>query len=483
MVWVAVDICKKAEGLLRAGGQKTREGVELLLQNDLSGGTNVAVPGAIDAREMLSKGLKALELCPHAVLDVAIGAQTIDIRKAYKKAALKYHPDKNPKTTPLFQAIQSACDKLSDRDQRARAEQKAAVPKAPPPAPTPAAPSAGAGSRASHHQQQQQQPPSANWQWHHQQQQYGQAPKGYYKGYEQNGPRRPGAPAAHQKPQAPPPPSQQQQQQPTPKYTAYDQKTSSSQPPQPPQPTPRYSEQQPPRYTAYDHKTSSNNSDYKPPKMPDFEEEIRRRTKAAAEKRAEELKAAAAKEAAAQRDRDEIYKQGQKAYFDEQAKLRRAATERERMAAEAADARRRAVYGENPTPMYRAPSNPPPVPPSSSNVEPPKCKPPTNPAAHGNVAADKANAAAEAAYNNYNYKKKYEVPVPIAFKCTASTETSVELEWRISLYCTKAVLIELSWRRQVNTSAWQSAPKLISGFKCKKNNLDLGGAAGNNTIP
>ena len=219
--------------------------------------------------------------------------------------------------------------------------------------------------------------------------------------------------------------------------------------------------------------------------MPDFEEEIRRRTKAAAEKRAEELKAAGAKEAAAQRERDEIYKQGQKAYFDEQAKLRRAASERERMAGEAADARRRAVYGENPSPfvpegapgrnMYRAPSVPPPVPPSSSNAEPPKSKPTNaNPAAAAN-----ANAAAEAAYNNYNYKKKYEVPVPIAFKCTASTESSVELEWRISLYCTKAVLIELSWRRQVNTSAWQSAPKLISGFKCKKNNLDLGGGAGN----
>ena len=217
--------------------------------------------------------------------------------------------------------------------------------------------------------------------------------------------------------------------------------------------------------------------------MPDFEEEIRRRTKAAAEKRVEELKAAAAKEAAAQRERDEIYKQGQKAYFEEQAKLRRAASERERMAAEAADARRRAVYGENPSPyvpegpsgknMYRAPSNPSGGP-SSSNGEQPKSKPSTN----ANPAAANANAAAEAAYNNYNHKKKYEVPVPIAFKCTSSTETSVELEWRISLYCTKAVLIELSWRRQVNTSAWQSAPKLISGFKCKKNNLDLGGAAG-----
>jgi len=39
--------------------------------------------------------------------------------------ALKYHPDKNPKTTALFQAIQTASDRLSDPDKRKEAEKNA----------------------------------------------------------------------------------------------------------------------------------------------------------------------------------------------------------------------------------------------------------------------------------------------------------------------------------------------------------------------
>jgi curved DNA-binding protein CbpA len=46
----------------------------------------------------------------------------VEIKKSYKKLALKYHPDKNPHTTPLFQVIQTAKDRLSDPTDRKKEE-------------------------------------------------------------------------------------------------------------------------------------------------------------------------------------------------------------------------------------------------------------------------------------------------------------------------------------------------------------------------
>jgi curved DNA-binding protein CbpA len=43
---------------------------------------------------------------------------TYEIRKAFKREALKYHPDRSPKTTPLFQLMNDLSGKLTDPVQR-----------------------------------------------------------------------------------------------------------------------------------------------------------------------------------------------------------------------------------------------------------------------------------------------------------------------------------------------------------------------------
>ena len=70
------------------------------------------------------------------------------------------------------------------------------------------------------------------------------------------------------------------------------------------------------------------------------------------------------------------------------------------------------------------------------------------------------------------------VHVPIDFKFITVTDSAVELEWKISTLTTISVLIELSWRKQVLNTSWQSDIRLINGIKCKKNNLELSSSAG-----
>jgi len=114
--YTSSEAYKKAEQAIKKGaGTDLRDAIELLLQSEVDPSQDTKKS---DAGSLLQKGLAALAKGPHDALGVEVGAKTQEIRKAYKKLALRYHPDKNPKTTPLFQAIQTAADKLTDPSQR-----------------------------------------------------------------------------------------------------------------------------------------------------------------------------------------------------------------------------------------------------------------------------------------------------------------------------------------------------------------------------
>lgn len=79
----------QATALIGTGeGAKVKEGVELLLTNDVP----ESGPGVSDAGALLQRGLGLLASSPYEALGIPVGCGTIDVRKAYKKMALKYHP-------------------------------------------------------------------------------------------------------------------------------------------------------------------------------------------------------------------------------------------------------------------------------------------------------------------------------------------------------------------------------------------------------
>ncbi len=55
-------------------------------------------------------------LDPYKVLGIEENASPEEIKKAYRKLALKYHPDKDPNTEEIFKLIQASYEILYDKN-------------------------------------------------------------------------------------------------------------------------------------------------------------------------------------------------------------------------------------------------------------------------------------------------------------------------------------------------------------------------------
>jgi DnaJ-domain-containing protein 1 len=93
--------CREAEKLLKRGdGDSLRAGASLLLH-----AAGEAAPPAENGAPLLNALLRALTEDPYRCLGVSRGCDASAVKKAYRRQALKHHPDKNAnKTTVLFAA-------------------------------------------------------------------------------------------------------------------------------------------------------------------------------------------------------------------------------------------------------------------------------------------------------------------------------------------------------------------------------------------
>ena len=79
-------------------GQERTEGLAHLLKANAAEGRSKSnnVTAAYES------ALKSLE-DKYLALGLSKGCDPKDVKKSYRKLVLKYHPDKNPHTTPVFQ--------------------------------------------------------------------------------------------------------------------------------------------------------------------------------------------------------------------------------------------------------------------------------------------------------------------------------------------------------------------------------------------
>ncbi|CBJ26985.1 Heat shock protein 40 like protein/ DnaJ domain containing protein [Ectocarpus siliculosus] len=112
-----------AQASIQSGEDGVREGVAMLLTaiseyecNQDSGGVN--------GSQVLGAAMRRLTEDPYLTLGVDPAADEGTIKKAYRKLALRYHPDKNKATSTLFQAVQGAHDILIEPNKRAEYDVK-----------------------------------------------------------------------------------------------------------------------------------------------------------------------------------------------------------------------------------------------------------------------------------------------------------------------------------------------------------------------